>query len=163
MKVLSAFLMGIVFGLGLGVGEMTQPTKIIGFLDVAGHWDPTLVFVMGGAVTVTLVLFPLILKRSRPALAERFVLPVKRRIDVPLLGGAALFGIGWGLSGYCPGPALVSIVTASRPVLVFVVFMAAGLYLGRQLLGAIEPIGRKAVIERNEQPLSDYQMGKWNN
>jgi uncharacterized protein len=163
MKVLSAFLFGVIFGLGLGIGGMTQPTRIIGFLDVTGHWDSTLAFVMGGAVTVTLILFPVILKRSRPALAERFVLPVKRRIDVPLLCGAALFGIGWGLSGYCPGPALVSLVTASPPVLVFVVLMAAGLYLGRQLLGLIEPVGRKAVIERSKRLLSDYQTEKSNN
>jgi uncharacterized membrane protein YedE/YeeE len=95
-------------------------------------------------------LFALILKRSRPILAERFVLPVKRRIDIPLLGGAALFGIGWGLSGYCPGPALVSLVTVSRPVLLFVGFMAAGLYLGRRLLGAIEPIGRESSIARKD-------------
>ncbi len=137
---------------------MTQPTRIIGFLDVAGNWDPTLAFVMGGAVTVTLVLFPLILRRSRPALAERFVLPVKRRIDVPLLVGAALFGIGWGLSGYCPGPALVSLVTASRPVLVFVGVMATGLYLGRQVLGAVQTIGQKALIEHSERQVSDYPM-----
>jgi uncharacterized protein len=148
MKVLCAFIFGVIFALGLGIGSMTQPTRIIGFLDVAGHWDPTLAFVMGGAVTVSLVLSALILKRSRPVLAERFVLPVKRRIDVPLLSGAALFGIGWGLSGYCPGPALVSLVTASRPVLVFVAFMAAGLYLGRRLLGAREPIVQKGSIER---------------
>jgi uncharacterized protein len=159
MKILSAFLFGIIFGLGLGIGGMTQPTRIIGFLDVTGHWDPTLAFVMGGAVTVTAVLFPLILKRPRPALAERFVLPEKRRIDVALLGGAALFGIGWGLSGYCPGPALVSLVTGSRRVLVFVAFMAAGLFLGRQLLG-VKPVSRKAFMERGEQSLSSYQMGK---
>jgi len=148
MKVLCAFIFGVIFALGLGIGSMTQPTRIIGFLDVAGHWDPTLAFVMGSAVTVSLVLFALILKRPRPVLAERFVLPAKRRIDIPLIGGAGLFGVGWGLSGYCPGPALVSLVTASRPVLVFVGFMAAGLYLGRRLVGAREPIVQKASIER---------------
>ncbi|HZY60513.1 MAG TPA: DUF6691 family protein [Candidatus Binataceae bacterium] len=148
MKVLCAFIFGVIFALGLGIGSMTQPTRIIGFLDVAGHWDPTLAFVMGSAVTVSLVLFALILKRPRPVLAERFVLPAKRRVNVPLIGGAALFGIGWGLSGFCPGPALVSLVTASRPVLVFVGFMAAGLYLGRRLVGAREPIVQKASIER---------------
>ena len=148
MKVLCAFIFGVIFALGLGIGSMTQPTRIIGFLDVAGHWDPTLAFVMGSAVTVSLVLFALILKRPRPVLAERFVLPAKRRINVPLIGGAGLFGVGWGLSGYCPGPALVSLVTASRPVLVFVGVMAAGLYLGRRLVGAREPIVQKASIER---------------
>lgn len=146
MKALCAFIFGVIFALGLGIGGMTQPTMIIGFLDVAGHWDSTLAFVMGGAVTVSLMLFAPILKRSRPVLAERFALPVKRQIDFPLLGGAALFGIGWGLSGYCPGPAIVSLVTVSRPVVLFVGFMAAGLYLGRRLLGATEPIGRKASI-----------------
>ncbi len=99
MKALCAFIFGVIFALGLGIGGMTEPTRIIGFLDVAGHWDPTLAFVMGGAVTVSLMLFAPILKRSRPVLAERFVLAVKRQIDIPLLGGAALFGIGWGLSG----------------------------------------------------------------
>jgi len=148
MKVICAFIFGVIFALGLGIGSMTQPTRIIGFLDVAGHWDPTLAFVMGSAVTVSLVLFALILKRPRPVLAERFVLPAKRRINVPLIGGAGLFGVGWGLSGYCPGPALVSLVTASRPVLVFVGFMAAGLYLGRRLVGARETIVQKASIER---------------
>jgi uncharacterized membrane protein YedE/YeeE len=104
MKVLCAFIFGVIFALGLGIGSMTQPTRIIGFLDVAGHWDPTLAFVMGSAVTVSLVLFALILKRPRPVLAERFVLPAKRRINVPLIGGAGLFGVGWGLQAIVQAP-----------------------------------------------------------
>ena len=130
MKWLSAWFFGAIFGVGLGLAGMTQPEKIIGFLDVAGHWDPTLAFVMGGAVTVSLMLFPRILRRSAPVLAERFVLPTNQHIDGRLVGGAALFGIGWGLSGYCPGPALVSLVTGALPILVFVASMAVGLYLG---------------------------------
>lgn len=110
---------------------MTQPAKIIGFLDVAGAWDPSLLFVMGGAVALGLVAFPLVLKRPSPVFGERFALPDKAGIDRSLLAGAALFGVGWGLSGYCPGPALVSLVTLNSSVFVFVAFMLAGLGLGR--------------------------------
>jgi len=133
MKLISAFLVGVAFALGLGLAGMTQPTKIIGFLDVAGHWDPTLAFVMGGAVAISLVLFSLILKRPAPVWGERFVLPEKKAVDIQLVVGAGIFGIGWGLSGYCPGPALVSLVTAGPPVLAFVVSMGGGLYLGGRL------------------------------
>jgi uncharacterized protein len=141
MELLAAFILGLIFALGLGVGGMTQPAKIIGFLNVAGKWDATLAFVMAGAVAVTFMMFPLILKRPHPVLADRFVLPLKRRIDIPLVAGAALFGIGWGLSGYCPGPAIVCLATGSPPVLLFVAFMACGLYLGRRLFRVMEPAG----------------------
>jgi uncharacterized protein len=130
VKLATAFLFGLIFAIGLGLGGMTQPAKVIGFLDVAGHWDPTLAFVLGGAVLTGLVLFPRILVRTGSVLGERFALPDKTAIDAPLLVGAGLFGIGWGLSGYCPGPAVVSLVTGTRPVLVFVVSMLGGLYLG---------------------------------
>ena len=143
MTLITAFLFGLVFAVGLGLGGMTQPVKIIGFLDVTGHWDPSLAFVMGGAVTVSLLLFPSILKRSAPVLGTRFVLPEKKTIDLRLLGGAGLFGIGWGLSGYCPGPALVSLVTAAPPVVVFVAAMAVGLALGQRLLHETERSARR--------------------
>ena len=154
MELLSAFVLGLIFALGLGVGGMTQPTKVIGFLDVAGKWDATLAFVMGGAVAVTLLMFPLILKRQHPVLAERFFLPLKRQIDLPLVLGAALFGIGWGLSGYCPGPAIVSLVTASRPVLVFVAFMTCGLYLGRLRLFVIPGASRQRPAAPVPEPIT---------
>jgi uncharacterized protein len=159
MKLLSAFLLGLVFALGLGLGGMTQPTKVIGFLDVAGQWDATLAFVMGGAAAVSMVMFPLILKRSHPVLAERFVLPVKKRIDFPLAIGAGLFGIGWGLSGYCPGPALVCLVTLSQPVLVFVGFMVAGLYFGRRFLVTIAMVSCHRSGKTVPQPLAEFQSG----
>jgi uncharacterized protein len=130
MKLISAFVWGLVFALGLGVAGMTQPAKVVGFLDVAGQWNPTLAFVMGGAVLVGLVTFPRILERRAALLGDRFVLPARTRIDARLLGGAALFGVGWGLSGYCPGPAVVSLVTLAPPVLVFVACMLLGLQLG---------------------------------
>src|SRR5271170_793749 len=133
MTLLIAFAAGVIFALGLGIGGMTQPARIIGFLDVTGRWDPSLAFVMGGAVAVTFLLFPLILERPAPILAPRFVLPSKKHLDAPLLLGATLFGVGWGLSGYCPGPALVSLATIARPVLVFVAFMFVGFHLGKRL------------------------------
>jgi uncharacterized membrane protein YedE/YeeE len=134
MKQISAFFCGLIFAVGLGVAGMTQPGKVIGFLDVAGRWDPSLMFVMGGAVLLGLVSFSWVLQRRAPVFEERFILPEKTGVDPFLLTGAALFGLGWGLSGYCPGPALVSIVTGHVSVIVFVIAMMAGLGLGQCLL-----------------------------
>jgi len=135
MILLTAFVLGAMFGFGLGLGGMTTPAKIIGFLDVTGEWDPTLAFVMGGAVIVTFVSFPLILRRPHPVLGEHFVLPEKRSIDASLVLGAILFGVGWGLSGYCPGPSLVSLASGAKPAFVFVAFMAVGAYIAEPLRG----------------------------
>ncbi len=134
MKLLSAFFCGWLFALGLGIAGMTQPSKIIGFLDVTGSWDPSLLFVMGGAVMLGLFSFNLALKRPAPVYEERFMLPKKYKIEARLLSGAAIFGVGWGMSGYCPGPALVSLVTGNLAVIVFVAAMAAGLGLGQWLM-----------------------------
>jgi len=134
MTLLSAFALGILFAIGLGLGGMTQPARIIGFLDVAGRWDPSLLLVLGGAVAVSMTLFPAILARPGPLLATRFVLPEQRRIDAPLLIGASLFGVGWGLSGYCPGPAIVSLVTATPAVLIFIATMLVGLGVGTRMV-----------------------------
>lgn len=152
LKLFAAFLMGVIFALGLGIGGMTQPSKIIGFLDIAGHWDPTLAFVMGGALAVTIVCFPAILRRTRPVFSPRFFLPRKQRIDLPLLTGAVLFGVGWGMSGYCPGPALVSTVTLRPPVLLFVMAMALGLHIAGRLTAKFPakvaaPVSQPAVQE----------------
>ncbi|MCA1848061.1 MAG: YeeE/YedE family protein, partial [Actinobacteria bacterium] len=113
----------------LAVSGMTNPAKIIGFLDLAGEWDPTLAFVMGGALLVTIPAFRLILGRQRPFLAGAFALPTKSALDARLLGGAALFGVGWGLSGFCPGPAVVALTTGLTPVFAFVAAMMAGMVL----------------------------------
>jgi hypothetical protein len=129
VQVVSAFVAGTLFGLGLAVSEMINPARVIGFLDVAGRWDPTLVFVMGGALLITAPIFPLILRRQAPFLAEQFQLPSKIRIDRPLLLGAVIFGVGWGLAGFCPGPALAALASGSPGVLLFVIAMIAGQWL----------------------------------
>jgi len=129
----SAFFVGLLFGFGLAISEMTNPARIIGFLDVAGHWDPTLLFVMGGALLITGILFPLILRWVRPLVADRFSLPTKTKIDMPLIVGAIIFGIGWGLAGFCPGPALAALASGSRSVLWFVVAMIVGQGLASRL------------------------------
>lgn len=129
MKGLAAFLTGLLFGLGLIMSGMTDPNRVLDFLDLAGAWDPTLAFVMGGAVLVTMPAFALLRRRDRPLLAERFGWPTLTTVDLPLIMGAALFGIGWGLAGLCPGPALVNLATGHRDVLLFCVAMVAGMQL----------------------------------
>jgi uncharacterized protein len=126
-RMIVALLAGTLFGVGLAVSGMANPQKVIGFLDVAGEWDPTLLLVMGGALLVTIPAFRLILGRPRPLLADRFALPTKSALDGRLLGGAALFGVGWGLSGLCPGPAVVAMVTGLLPVFLFVAAMVGGM------------------------------------
>ena len=124
-----ALLAGTLFGLGLAISRMMNPAKVVGFLDVAGDWDPTLAFVMGGALLITIPTFRVILNRPRPILADGFALPTKSALDARLIGGAALFGVGWGLSGFCPGPAVAALVTGLTPVFAFVAAMMAGMVL----------------------------------
>ena len=117
---------GIVFGLGLAVSQMTNPEKVLSFLDVAGAWDPSLAFVMGGAVIVSMVMFRLVLKRPQPVFGHKFYLPTRESIDTRLVGGAAVFGIGWGLVGLCPGPAISSLAFGQTESFVFVAAMLVG-------------------------------------
>ncbi|WP_433852198.1 DUF6691 family protein [Stenotrophomonas nitritireducens] len=132
---LAALLAGALFGLGLAVSGMTDPLRILGFLDVAGAFDPTLLFVLGGAVGTTMLLFRFVLRRPAPVLAERFQVSQLRSVDARLLVGAGVFGIGWGLAGYCPGPALVGLGVLSPEALWFVPAMLAGMALHRLLRG----------------------------
>ncbi len=127
LRMLVNLFAGALFGWGLAVSGMVDPAKVIGFLDVAGDWDPTLAFVMGGALLVTIPAFRLIFKRPRPVLVDEFELPTKKGLDTRLLGGSALFGVGWGLSGFCPGPAVTALATGLTPVFAFVVAMIAGM------------------------------------
>lgn len=128
MKNIAALLCGVLFGVGLALSGMTDTAKVIGFLDLFGHWDPDLAFVMGGAVAVTLISFRFIL-RGRPLLAEGFSLPGKTALDARLLTGAALFGVGWGMYGYCPGPALSALAYLDVKAVSFVLAMLAGMSL----------------------------------
>ena len=128
---LSALLSGALFGTGLAMSGMTDPRRVLGFLDVAGEFDPTLVFVLSGAVATTLLMFRLVLRRGRPLLADRFRLPDTKHVDRRLLGGAALFGIGWGLAGYCPGPALAGLGAGAVESLWFVPAMLGGMLVHR--------------------------------
>lgn len=136
MIVVAAFLLALLFGAGLIVSGMTDPARVLGFLDVAGAWDPSLAFVMGGAVIVAAPLFLLAGRRAKPVLAQAFEGAERSKIDLRLVGGAALFGIGWGLAGLCPGPALVVLGLTPQAAWPFVVSMIAGLALGRALSGA---------------------------
>jgi uncharacterized membrane protein YedE/YeeE len=135
LRTLAALVCGLVFGLGLAISGMMNPAKVIGFLDVAGDWDPTLVFVMGGALLVTVPAYRVILGRGCPVLADDFSLPKKRRLDASLIWGSALFGVGWGLVGFCPGPAVAAVVTGLPAVLGFVAAMLAGMALHAWISG----------------------------
>lgn len=127
MKIAIGFATGLVFGLGLALSGMTSPDRVLGFLDVAGAWDPSLTFVMGGAVLTALPLFRLARRKARPLAGETFDQPPTTLVDRRLIGGAALFGIGWGLAGICPGPALVDFAIAPTQSAAFVAAMIAGL------------------------------------
>ena len=133
LRALAALLSGAIFGLGLAVSGMMNPAKVIGFLDVTGDWDPTLAFVMGGALLVTVPAFRIIPRRQRPVLDDGFALPRKGAVDTRLVGGAALFGVGWGLVGFCPGPAVAALATGLTPVFVFVAAMVSGMAIHKQL------------------------------
>lgn len=125
--ILSGLFAGLLFGIGLGLGGMTDPAKVLGFLDFAGAWNPSLIFVMGGGVGVFALLFPLIRKRSGPLFAPSFDLPLGRPIDKRLVLGAATFGVGWGLLGLCPGPAITNAAVAGPQILLFLGAMGAGM------------------------------------
>lgn len=129
----SAFLMGVLFALGLGVSGMTQPQKVMGFLDLTGDWDPALAFVMGGALIVNGMAWRFLKGRGHSLFAGAFSLPQKTRIDGRLLLGAGLFGVGWGIGGLCPGPALTSLAFFSPEIIFFVVAMTFGMLIGNAL------------------------------
>jgi uncharacterized membrane protein YedE/YeeE len=139
MKVLAAFATGLLFGLGLIVAGMADPAKVLNFLDIAGTWDPSLAFVMGGAVVVTLAGYRLVWRRPAPLLADRFDLPTATAIDARLIGGAVLFGAGWGLVGLCPGPAFVALGAGAPGAVLFVPAMLAGMALARAVTAAPGP------------------------
>ena len=125
-RMLSSLLCGLIFGAGLAISGMVNPAKVLGFLDITGHWDPSLLLVMGGGLAVFGIGYRLARRAGKPAFAEKFEIPTRRDIDPKLVTGAALFGIGWGLAGFCPGPALTSLAFGLPKVYVFVAAMAVG-------------------------------------
>lgn len=133
MKSLSAWVVGFIFALGLGISGMTQPRKVFGFLDLFGKWDPSLAFVMIGAIGVHLISYRLIRKRTMPLLAQTWHVPTKTEITPSLITGSVIFGVGWGLAGYCPGPALTALASFQWRPLLFFVGMIAGMYLFKKL------------------------------
>lgn len=140
MKILIALLAGLLFGFGLILSGMTDPAKVLGFLDLTGSWDPSLAFVMGGALLVGSLAFPFVLKRPQSILGEALRLPSATQIDRPLVLGGLLFGVGWGLAGYCPGPALASLASGGIKPLLFCSAMLAGMVL-YELFVAATPKG----------------------
>lgn len=139
MRFVLIYLIGVIFGTGIVLSGMANPAKVINFFDVAGSWDPSLAFVMGGALIVTAIGYRLVFGRQRPIFEGRFNLPTARNLDARLLGGSAVFGIGWGISGFCPGGALPALGTGKPEVFIFVAAMLAGIFGARYLQSLSRP------------------------
>ena len=146
-KGLSAFAPGLVFGIGLGLSGMTQPSRVVGFLDVAGAWDPTMLFVMAGAIAVYVPAYRIITRRKHPVFDAKFWVPTRNDLDRRLFAGAAIFGIGWGIGGICPGPSIAGLLTLSAP---FTVFLPA-IVFGMVIYSAVTSASQKA-IQPSAQP-----------
>ena len=128
---LVALFSGLLFGLGLSISEMINPKKVLDFLDVSGEWDPSLIFVLGAGLVITFLSFRFILKMEHPVLDKKFRLPTKTKIDSRLVGGAIIFGIGWGLVGFCPGPAIGSLAYGQTESVIFLIALFLGLNVDR--------------------------------
>ena len=140
----------LIFGVGLLISGMANPAKVQNFLDLAGSFDPSLIFVMGGALVVTFAGYRLVLRRQRPFLTDGFLLPTLKDVDLRLVVGASLFGIGWGLSGFCPGPAIVSLPLLAKGTLIFIPCMLAGSALARLITQANRArLGESTPISTN--------------
>jgi len=133
---LSGLLAGLLFGIGLSISGMINPAKVMGFLDFFGQWDPSLAFVMGGAVTVYAIGYRLIMKSAKPIFGETFQVPTRSDLDARLIGGAVLFGAGWGLAGYCPGPAITGLAFGMEQTFIFFAAMAVGVVAFKLTMGA---------------------------
>jgi uncharacterized protein len=148
MAILLQFVVGLIFGFGLLLSGMSDPAKVLNFLDLggvkSGTWDPSLAFVMAGAVAVTFVGFRVVLKRAQPLFADRFHMPTRRELDLRIVAGPAIFGVGWGLAGFCPGPALTALGFGTREAAIFVVAMFAGMWVAR-MLGHMPSLSRVAA------------------
>ena len=139
MKIAVALVAGALFGAGLAVAGMTDPNKVFNFLDLSGRWDPSLALVMASAIPVAALGFMIAGHRSKPVLEQDFKLPGNTRVDARLIAGSALFGVGWGLGGYCPGPAVASLADAGLPLVAFLCAMTVGLFASSKAAGWLEP------------------------
>jgi uncharacterized protein len=128
-----AFASGVLFGVGLALGGMAQPSKVLGFLDLFGAWDPSLAFVMLGAISVHFVAYRVSRGTAAPFFADEFALPTRRKVDAKLVLGSAVFGVGWGLAGYCPGPAIASLASGSQAVALFVFTLLIGWFVASKV------------------------------
>lgn len=140
-NLISASLSGLLFGFGLSMSAMLDRHRILDFLDITGNWDPTLLFVMSGAVLVTLISFRIIFKNKKPVLGDKFYLPLKKNVDVRLTAGAVLFGAGWGLTGYCPGPGFTAITLGSVNAVIFCAGYIVGSLLSKYYLSRLPDNG----------------------
>ena len=133
MRLIASYISGLIFGIGISISGMANPAKVLNFFDVAGTWDPSLIFVMGGALIVTFIGYRFVLRRPAPTFSDAFKLPTRNDLDLPLIGGSALFGIGWGIAGFCPGGALPALGTGRSEVFIFTVALVAGVFAAKGL------------------------------
>jgi len=134
MRYVTSYVIGLIFGIGISISGMANPAKVLNFFDVAGNWDPSLIFVMGGALVVTFIGYRFVLRRTAPIVDATFHLPDNPHLDMRLLGGAAVFGIGWGITGFCPGGALPALGTGRFEVVAFVAALIAGIFAAKALM-----------------------------
>ncbi len=143
MKLVYVYLIGLLFGLGISISGMGNPAKVVNFFDIAGTWDPSLAFVMGGALIVTFIGYRFVLKRPHPVFDQKFHLPTRKDLDAELIGGAVVIGIGWGSAGFCPGGALPMVGTLRADVLIFVAALIAGILAAKWFKN------RRALVTQN--------------
>lgn len=155
MRLVSTYLIGLIFGVGIAISGMANPAKVLNFFDVAGPWDPSLAFVMGGAVVVAFIGYRIVLRRPAPIIDTKFHLPDNLHLDARLLGGSALFGVGWGIAGFCPGGALPALGTGRIEVFAFVAALIAGIFVAKGLMALTH--ARAARLLRRETETEGIQ------
>lgn len=138
MRLLSLYLIGVVFGVGISISGMSNPAKVLNFFDVAGTWDPSLIFVMASALIVTFIGYRLVLRQPAPVMEQRFALPTNRKLDLRLIGGSAVFGVGWGIAGFCPGGAIPALGTGQASVLIFVASSLVGIIIAKSVIAVLD-------------------------
>lgn len=139
MRLIITYLVGTIFGVGISISGMANPAKVLNFFDIAGAWDPSLLFVMGGAVVTTFIGYKLVFGRGTPVFGQAFLVPTRRDFDARLIGGSALFGVGWGIAGFCPGGALPALGTGRWEVFAFTAALLVGIVLARLVQTALTP------------------------